>query len=115
MFLEHLGFGKLGFYSLVVLYMFFAAACVPTPTVLKSIAPRKALPWAAFTYVLYVATAALVLSGSIPALFAKALFFCAAALNGVGAAVLWCCQGHILTYYAYGANCNCLDRFGYKK
>jgi len=98
--LKEQGLGNIGFYSFTVLYISFATTCAPARMALRSMSPRRAIPYAATVYALYIGVAAIAASGALPSGVTGAMLIVASAFIGAASSILWCSQGHILTYYA---------------
>lgn len=81
--------GDLGSYSLTLIYAFFTAGGFIAPAVVSSLpSPKVGLALGAAAYAIYV--------GSLVYLITPLVLVCSAII-GIGAAVLWCSQGVIMS------------------
>lgn len=111
--LEDNNFGKLGFYSLAILYCVFGFCCFISLPIVKKLGARISLVIGAFCYTFYVSSFILpAFKSQLPdsqswllnRTFILSLILVAAAINGFGAAILWVAQGQYISMCANEKN-----------
>ena len=112
--LDDLGFGKLGFYSLGVLYFSFSFSCFIATPIVNKCGERMSMTIGALCYTVYVGSFIL---ASTPIKYEstksiwlfkngtiQAFILIAAVLNGFGASILWVAQGRYVSRIANNSN-----------
>jgi MFS family permease len=106
-------FGNLGYYSLAVHYFFFGICSFISAPVVMKLGPRLSMLFGAMTYSIFIAAFILpierndhpdnqTLQGMKTFIYCLLIFV--AALNGIGASIIWVAQGKYLSECANETN-----------
>jgi len=101
------GYGSLGFYTIGMIYVFFAAGSLLCPSLIEQLGAIKSMTWGSFWYFVWV------ISCLLPVIFINeyptnviiwVVMLTTGSINGIGASMIWVGQGKYISTWWIESN-----------